>query len=305
MKKKIVISLFLLPQEISDLDNLLYTLNKSNQYLSGNYDWVIDIGMSFSSELINWNQTLIPKQFFVEKFYKLEKRTTWCETNFIIYDNLHGNTDFRRLKQYEYKDAHHVLMLDPDVVFNEKTLMYFEKAYDYLKDETEFLFITPEILQLYDDSWTEIVNDNYKDKDYNYWKNCNPFDEVGIKGDVSFEEVNFLSEIDPFRPKFRFGTGWFTSMSGSLYRLLKIPDTFAPYGPEDVYWWRTSHLLVENHGYDIKQFKIKNLVVFELNKFRNNTEYTNNMKYYHKKNEYKQITLNVMESEVSKFNKKN
>ena len=78
MKKKIVISLFLLPQEISDLDNLLYTLNKSNQYLSGNYDWVIDIGMSFSSELINWNQTLIPKQFFVEKFYKLEKRTTWC-----------------------------------------------------------------------------------------------------------------------------------------------------------------------------------------------------------------------------------
>lgn len=298
---KVVISIFILPQEISELDNIVQTLNKSVKYLNGDIDWFLDVGMTFSSDLIDWNKSTLTKSFFEDKFQKIEKRVDWCEKNFNIYTDINGALDFRRLKQEEYLTEDFVIWIDSDLIFDDRTLSIFEKAITDLSDTTNYLMITPEYVKLFDNSWDPVVNDKFLKEDNNYFRNHNPYIDFGIHGKISYEKVDCRSDVDKLQPPFRWGTGWFTCMSGDLYRKLKLPQSFGAYGPDDVYWWRSAFILQREYDYDVRQYKIKNLVVCELHRFRNNYEYTNGLKYYHRKNEYKKQCNDNITKELEKL----
>ena len=53
---------------------------------------------------------------------------------------------------------------------------------------------------------------------------------------------------------------------------------------------------------DIQQFKLKNLVVCENYKYRNNSHYLNNLSVYDRRQEFKQISESNVEKELDKIN---
>lgn len=295
---KIVILIFILPQEISELQTILHTFNNSQKLLSGKFDWTIDVCMSFSSDLIDWHRSLLKKEFFDEKLYNLNNRTNWCETDFYSSDKIRGALEYRRSMQDKYSDSDYIIMIDSDMIFPNETLNSFENAIKKLHNETPYLQITPEVTKLWGNPWDSITNENYLDEDNKFFRRCDPYLENGIKGDISYEQVDARIKDKPDIPRFIWGCGWFTCLSTKLFNLVKLPNSFAPYGPDDVFFHKSYEVMLKYYGYDIRQYKIKNLVVCEMNKYRNNKEYTNFMKYYHRKNEYKEVVRTNMQSEI-------
>jgi hypothetical protein len=54
-------------------------------------------------------------------------------------------------------------------------------------------------------------------------------------------------------------------------------------------------------GEDIQQFKIKNLVVCENYKYRNNSHYINNMSVYDRREEFKKLGFDSFNAELEKI----
>ena len=71
---KIVISIFSLPYEIDDLEKTLNQLKIASNYISNKTEWVLDVSMSLSDELVNWKKSSIPKQYFVDKFIRIDSK---------------------------------------------------------------------------------------------------------------------------------------------------------------------------------------------------------------------------------------
>ena len=59
--------------------------------------------------------------------------------------------------------------------------------------------------------------------------------------------------------------------------------------------------LVQTKQLDIQQFKLKNLVVCENYKYRNNSHYINNLSIYDRREEYKQIAESNFGKELEKI----
>ena len=136
---KIVISIFLLPHEISILDNLLYSLNKASNHLSGDFHYFLDIGMSLSDEIINWDDSHLPKSFFTTWFKNLQKRTSWPDEIDFHFTKARGSLEYKRIKQKEYGSFDYVILIDSDIIFDEKILFHFENTYKNLKNTNKLL----------------------------------------------------------------------------------------------------------------------------------------------------------------------
>ena len=256
---KIVISIFLLPHEISLLDNLLYSLNKASNHLSGDFHYFLDIGMSLSDEIINWEDSHLPKAFFTTWFKNLQKRTSsWPDEIDFHFTKAKGSLEYKRMKQKEYGSFDYVILLDSDIIFDEKILFHFENAFKILQNKNQYQVITPEITPWGGDAWKSIWNKKHEKVNLSkYHETINPFVETFNENSIEVEEVN----------TFVFGTGWFTSMNIDLFIKAKLPNTFHPYGAEDVFWFDTFKRLSDK-GVDIKQYKLKNLIVSELHNYR-------------------------------------
>ena len=63
-----------------------------------------------------------------------------------------------------------------------------------------------------------------------------------------------------------------------------------------------SEKLVQTKQQDIQQFKLKNLVVCENYKYRNNSHYLNNISVYDKREQFKQIAESNFIKELEKIN---
>ena len=65
--KKIVITSFVMPHELDDLERVLVDLNKASKYIKGeNYSFYISL--SVSEYLIDWSNSKVDKQFFIDRF---------------------------------------------------------------------------------------------------------------------------------------------------------------------------------------------------------------------------------------------
>ena len=173
---KVVILIFILPQEISELQTILHTFSNSQKLLSENFDWTVDVCMSVSPELINWERSIIKKEFFEEKLYNLEKRTTWCNTNFTTSKEVRGALEYRRsIQEKKYDDSDYIILVDSDMIFCNETLSLFEKAMTELHNKTPYLQITPEYTKLWGEPWDFVMNEKYKNEDnkYSLYAVCN------------------------------------------------------------------------------------------------------------------------------------
>jgi len=295
---KIVITSFVMPHELDDLERVLIELNKSSKYIDGsNYE--ICISMSLSDYLINWNESLVSKDYFIQKFNKLKKLTDWTSNStFQIREDIMGALQAKRITHIEFPHATHFIWLDTDIVFDEMGLAYLENGITSIEsnDITKYI-ITPEVVKYWDTTWDCVVNENYLDKELDYCKTCNPFTESGIKGDVSVETVS--NNVNG-QPSFKFGAGWLVVVSKPLLDTIPLPEAMGAYGPDDTFlMWGMEKL--KQRGEDIFQFKLKNYVVCENFYYRDQSEYDYLIKRINRKDEFLQIAHSAFKPELDKI----
>ena len=296
---KIVIQIFCLPYEIDELENTLNQLRRASKYIDKSLDWYVDVCMCTADDMINWSKSSIPKKYFEEKLLKLSSQLDWCSKKFHASSEIKGCVSHRRYCLKKYEHTQYFIWLDTDIIFDERTLSYFQNAMQPVWDITPYGIITPELVRIWDNTWDCLVNENFINEKLGYQKLANPYLDSGIKGDVGIEQVQ--NTLSP-QTRFKFAGGWFTCISGRLLRQIGVPESFGHYGYEDTFIMMASEKLVQTKGQDIQQFKLKNLVVCENYKYRNNSHYLNNISVYDRREQFKQIAESNFMKELEKIN---
>ena len=227
-------------------------LKKSKYYTSDKI--TIETVLNLSSYVINWDKSVIPKEFYIKKYESIAPLL--CNYNYIphVYDGveLYGHLDFQREVKSTETDIY--MSITPDMYFDEETIPLLIEGAKNIKNK--YFVITPQISKLWDSSWDVLVHDNYKDLQYENWHNVDIFDiwnnNVTYQGDITLQSID--------RPKF---AGWCDVYSKAFYEeLVPIWDEWHGYGSWDYY----SMLVAEwfqQHGGDFQQYILKGKTIFE------------------------------------------
>ena len=292
-----IISIFALPQELEDLAGTLERLKRNSVYLDGSVQYKIDITMSLSDELTDWENSKLPKEYIKERTIELvEKYLDWCLWN-LNWDNpnILGCVSQRRMSLKNNQDADFFIWLDCDIIFKDTTLYYITSAYQMAKETgLENIIVTPQFVKQWDDTWDVVVNKNFWNKPINYHFNSN----------IYFDSLPQLEEIQVKEiPSFKFAGGWFTLISKSLLNEIGIPESFGHYGLEDTFVMACSFMMRQK-GKLVSQFILENLIVGENHKNRTNQTIKKYISAKDKKEEFKKIAHSNWETEISLFNNK-
>ena len=199
----------------------------------------------------------------------------------------------RRKTWKEHKDVDYHIWLDTDIIFDERTLAYIDSSIQSLYKDYPHSVVSPEIVKVWDDTWDCLVNEQFLNEPLDYQKTNDPYLDCGIKGDIGIETIN--NNI-PNQPRMKFAGGWFTCISKKLLDEVTVPDSLGHYGLEDTYimWWC-------EHHQEGKQFKIRNLVVCENYRYRNNEHISELIASIDRREEFKKQAELGFQSETKKW----
>lgn len=292
-----IISIFVMPQEIDDLALTLERLKRNSAFIDSSVKYKVDITISLSDELTDWENSKLPKEYFKERSIELcEKYLDWCLWD-LQWDNpnILGCVSQRRYSLRNNPDADFFIWLDTDIVFKDTTLYYISSAYQMVKNEGLDMFvITPQFVKQWDNTWDSVTNKNYLNQPINYHLECDIYKE----GLPQLEEVN-VSQINTLK----FAGGWFTLISKPLLNKIGIPESFGHYGLEDTFIMVCGGLLSQK-GENVSQFVLENLIIGENHKNRPNESIKKYLSLKDRKEEFKQIAHSNWESEIKKFYEK-
>jgi len=261
---RIVTSIFCLPHEIDELEILLHQLRLSSYHLSEDVELVLDVTMCLSEYITQFKKSSIPKSYFEEKLLKLAADTDWCVKYIRTSTDILGEVSHRRDSfETHFKSASHFIWLNPNVIFPEKTLFYLEQSLKQASEFTPHHIVTPEMVQMWDESWDSIY------------------------GDVEIVEVKNTLER---QPRYKFLGGVFTCISKPLLKRIGIPESFGHHGYDDTFLMWASEKLTQTTDIEVQQFKMKNVVICENHKYRNSGYYLNNMSIFDRKEQFQQIS---------------
>ena len=80
--QQIVLHVF--PWEIDEFDRLANLFKRNSKYLAENDIINLDVSLNISPYIINWNESKIPSDFYVDKFHSILNKFDW--TNFCCKD---------------------------------------------------------------------------------------------------------------------------------------------------------------------------------------------------------------------------
>jgi hypothetical protein len=289
-----IISIFAMPQEIDDLGLTLERLKRNSAYIDKSVEYKVDLTLSLSDELTDWENSKLPKEYFRDKATELcEKYLDWCLWD-LNWDNpnILGCVSQRRFSLKNNPDADFFIWLDTDIVFKDTTLYYATSAYQMVKSAGMDMFVvTPQFVKQWDNTWDIITNKNYWNKPLNYHLDCDIYSE----GLPQLEEVN-VAQIN----QLKFAGGWFTLISKPLLDRVGIPESFGHYGLEDTFVMVCGSLMAQR-GETVGQFVLENLIVGENHKHRPNQSIKEYLSIKDRKEEFKKIAHSNWEIEIKKF----
>ena len=263
----IKIKIHYMPWEVDYALLQFIQFKKASQHLSPDDKIYFYIGLNLSSHIINWEKSKLPKEYFKNKFNTLIKMLDWAEeVNNIIYegDELWGHLDLEKT-QIDPKIDYYMGVC-PDMWFHEHTLFYIIESAKQVKDK--YFIITPEIHKLWDWTWDELVNENYKDILYEDWNKSDIFEiQSRTLGEPYLQQTT----------RFKYA-GWFDLYSKDFIKLIPIPDNWKGYGPWDYYSMLISDIAIQKE-YNVKEYILKNQIIFE---YHPNKEDKGNFADYYK-----------------------
>jgi len=295
---KILLSVFILPYEIDDLEMLVGRLKDCSYRLDGACQWTLDVTMCLSEDIINWRRSTLPKSYFLEKFQKISTCTDWCDKKFNVSTDIKGVVGQRRRTLNLYSDVDAFVWADADIIFCDELLKYIQDSLFQAAEFGSMFVISPELVRLWDSTWDCLVNENFINEPVGYQATNDPFRDCGVKGRVTLDFVNCGV---PGQPKFKFGGGFFTTFSAPLLQRIGIPESFGHYGLEDTFIMWASEKLIQERGEKIYQHKMKNLVVCENYKYRNYNHLTNHLTIYNRKEEFRKMAEKNFKPELAKI----
>jgi hypothetical protein len=283
MKSKVVIQILPMVNDIDYLERTLFMLKQNSIYINKDkFHIILDVALPTSSYLVDWDNSVLKQDYFINKFKNLEKYADWCdEYNFYVDNNIKGCVDYCIKNINKYKDVNDMLWLDIDIMFNPYSLnIILESSLEIKKIQSKYI-ITPECVKLWDGTWDILVNDHFQNYSYGYERQNDPIiDTHNLYGDINLESIN----------GFKFGGSWFTLYSKELLNYINFPLDIEGYSPIDT-------IIMEfcKHLPEVTQYKIKNLVVGEDYKHINRTLYNQYVKTIdRRKDELFQISWNKM-----------
>jgi hypothetical protein len=283
------IVIHLLPHEIDWFEWQIKQLKQGSYYLEENDKVIIDVTLNLN--LINWDHSQLPKQFFIKKFNQIKKLCDWCETQFIVdeEDKCLGCDDKRR-EAIRSTTADNILYLDSDLIFKPELLSYIICAAKIV--EEPYYIISPQTIKMWDNSWDVLVNKKHINTpaDMEIYHNTDPFKSISDPiEDISIVPIN----------QFKFGGGWFNLLSTKLLKLTDIPDSFGPYGIDDLYVMVCCDIMKQK-GYNVQQYILEGEIVTENFKYRWNP-YQEFLYLINKQNEFRKQAESNLAIEIKKF----
>jgi hypothetical protein len=274
-----------MPWEI-DYALLTFTqLKKSSLHLNPEDKLYIDVALNLSNYIINWEESKLPKEFFIDKFNALLKLLDWTTIHSVVYEGneLWGHLDFQKNQIESHIDYY--ISICPDMWFHEHLLYYLIESAKTISDK--YFIITPEIHKLWDWTWDELVNENYQNIPYKNWNKSDIFEiQSRTLGEPYLQQAS----------RFKYA-GWFDLYSKDFIELIPIPNEWKGYGPWDYYSMIVSDIATKN-GYNIKEYILRNQIIFE---YHPNKEDKNNFADYYKNMLFLNKIENQREIIESKF----
>lgn len=272
-KSKILIQIFPMLKEIDYLERTLLLLKQNSLFIDREkYHLILDVTLPTSDYLINWEKSVLKKDYFINRLKNFEKYYLgWCdEYSLTTDDNVKGLLDWFSNTVNKYSDLDATIIIEPDVVFGPYTLSLYLESNLQAKNISPNYIITAEYVKMWDNSWDVIVNSTYLNEPFNF-RNTNDaiIDTYHLKnnGEVSIKPLIYNNQ-----KYFKFGGGWFTLYSKPLLDTIDFPKELKGYGGFDNYvmsfCYHMPHL--------VTQYKIENLVITDKHNY---TEYYDNYIY--------------------------
>lgn len=252
-----------MPWEI-DYALLTFTqLKKSIYYLSKDIKITVDSVLNLSSNIIDWNKSKLPKEYFIEKYnsYSLVLDRFYTHNKKVYEgDELYGHLDLQR--DCIGKEFTHYINICPDLYFSETLLTTLIQTIPIIKTNFKDInsyIIVPEIFQMWDESWQEIVAPEYRDIPNNMWHASDIFDIRAAKKHQ--DRLSMVDEKDRVGlrvvKKYLKWTGWFDLYPKDLYeKIILPPKNWKGYGPWDLYGMNVIADLYNDHNFKFLEFVI-------------------------------------------------
>jgi len=263
------ISCHLMPWELDYALLSFIQLKKSYYHLdtNDNDNVYVDVTLNLSSYLIDWDQSKIPKDFFISKFISLQPLLSNYKCKFTIYD---GDQLFGGLNSmYNSIEPHidYYMALNPDMYFSEHLLKLLIDSSKQIKNK--IFIISCQIPKLWDHTWNIISHDNYKNIPYNQHK------EIDVYEVRNFMKTNPDVKLVPIN-EFKFA-GWMDLCNKPMWEYFMTQKGWNGYGSCDFYAMMLATFAAENKA-DIRQYILNNQLTIEYNSgAMKNSGYT---KYY-------------------------
>jgi len=250
----IKITYHIMPWEIDYALLTFSQLKKSRYYLPEDVNITIDSVLNLSSFLINWEESKLPKEFFIEKYNTLSLLLKDYTHNPKIYqeDKLYGHLDLQR--DCISSEVNYYINICPDMYFSEHLLTLLIESARQIK--SKYFIITPETYKLWDNTWDVLTNKQYLDVPYNEWDQVDIFDIRDSLKNSSNEII-----LDPSN-KSKWA-GWFDLYNKEMFEnLCPIQDDWKGYGPHDWYSLMVTEY-AKSQGVDFQQYILRGQTIFE------------------------------------------
>lgn len=268
---KVQIVIHILPREIDQCYRLIHDLKRAS-YLLGDDEIILDLTLNLSDHYTDWDNSQLPKDFFIEKFKYIENISTFVN-QFKISNEITGINTVRRNALRDNPEVDNFLWVDVDMFVNQTCLYMALETAKHLKDD--YYIISAELIQGWDTSWDVISSPLTRDTPRVYhddgttadrskslWGTTDPY-KMYMENNLSKETS--IRKIDTIK----FGGGLFNLFSGNLLRLIDIPDSFTHYGLDDTFVMVGSQIM-KQLGYNINQYVMENVNILEDHWYREN-----------------------------------
>jgi hypothetical protein len=294
----IEIVIWVSPVDLDDLEKTLNRLNIGKDYLSEEekHNIKFNVVMCTSDEIIDWNQSKIEKEECINKFLELKNICNWAGINdFKVSNTICGCTSMRKISSMS--DSNWYIWLDTDIVYDPLTFPHMVNSIRIIENNgyTKSV-ITPEIVRQWDNTWDCLVSDKFINKNIGYQAINNPYVDSELNENDVPEIIEVINHY-PGQPSMKFAGGWFTAISKELLKETPFPENYGHYGLDDTYIMWAAFILNKP---DIKQFKIKNIVVCE-NYFDRITTYKGKIKFIDRREEFRKYNEKLFHESLSKL----
>jgi hypothetical protein len=250
----IKIKFHIMPWEIDYALLTFMQLKKSLYYLDSKDKIYLDSALNLSSYLIDWDQSKLPKEYFISKYESLCSLLEGIEHKPFIYngDELYGHLDLERTLPEPEMDYY--MSICPDIYFHEHSLSYMIQSAKAIQHSN--FVITTQITKRWDHTWDPITHPHFLDIDYKDWDKVKAMDAIAYINNIN-ESPNLVPHT-PFK-----WAGWFDLYSKSyVEELVPIMDEWKGYGPWDFFGMIVCDIASRN-GIPIVQYVLENQLIAE------------------------------------------